>query len=760
MSTSGGDIIAGLTTSQDNGPPAAAYYGSLQTEGKARSVENPYSNGPAASSDAPSTAPTDQAANDTPAGLNPAALNTLAGVIRDAWTRNKRARDRIDYRLLACLRARRAEYSAVELTEMWSADAGEPIYLPVAATKMRAAEASLRELILPDNETPWEIVPDPVGDLPLEIQNAVEQKYMQIGQQKLVEAKQQQGKIVDFVSYKGMLDEIKLECETEARNELASEAKERAARMAENIQTVMNKGGYYTAVSDFVQHFCTYPTAVLKGPFLVAEKEMTWEKGNNTPVAKTVIKEIWKAVNPFDVYPAAEAASCQDGDFIERIRLTRADLYEMIGVPGYNETAIRLVLMSNASGGLRGWLWTDMERQQLEGVTWETWQPDYLVDALHYWGSVQGKDLISYGMQIDGDELAYYEVDAVLIDNQVIRCEINDNPLGRRPYHAASYDEVPGAFWGNSIYDLIADCTAIINACARALNANLGIASGPIMGVDMSQLAAGQDPKSLRPLDVLQLDRSRAPQAQDPLVFYQAKSMANDLLGIIEAFESKADDESGIPRYMYGNQNVQGAAATKGGLLALMGQASKGLQRASATIDRKVIEPTVYDTYVHEMMYGKDEAAKGAASVTARGSRAALIKEHLQQVRTQFLQQIDQSPHASKIIGDKGYAAVLRELVGVLEMNVDSVVPTDEELEKQAANTPPPQPSPDAQLAAQVDKYKVDQNQTTELTKTGIIHPQVAMQMIQAARAEQADNQQNENPNAGMPLVQQTAVQQ
>ena len=84
-------------------------------------------------------------------------------------------------------------------------------------------------------------------------------------------------------------------------------------------------------------------------------------------------------------------------------------------------------------------------------------------------------------------------------------------------------------------------------------------------------------------------------------------------------------------------------------------------------------------------------------------------------------------------------------------------VPSDKQLDEQAANAPPPQPTPDAQLKAQVDKYKVDQNQTTELAKTGLIHPQAAMQMMQANRNDVNPSNQNESANPGMPGAQQAA---
>ena len=677
-------------------------------------------------------------------------MNALAGYIRSSWARNKRARDVVEHRLLACLRARRGVYAQSELQEMWTADAGDPIYLPLAATKMRAAEAALRELLLPDGERPWGLDASPIPEVPPEVAEPIEEQAALMARQQMLQMART-GKVVELDQFAGMAARLGAELRDRMLEAARKEAKARAARMEDVIEARMERGSYYKAIAEYVQHFCTYPAAVLKGPFLRRGKRLAWLRSAE-PEVVSAPELTWAAVSPFDCYPAPEAESCQDGDFIERIRMTRADLYECIGTPGYSEKAIRSVLEQQQSGGLRAWLWSDAERRMLEGETHDTWIPDYLVDALHFWGSVEGRVLLEYGLT-EGvcDPLAYYEVDAVLIGSEVIRCEINDDPLGRRPYHNASYDPVPGAFWGNSIYDLMRDCQAMVNACARALNANLGLASGPIMGIDMSQLAAGQDPKAMRPLQIIQLDRSRAQAASTPIEWYQADSRAPELLSIIDKFEQKADDLTGIPRYMYGNENMNGAGATASGLSMLMGTAAKGLQRAVANIDRGVISRTVEAAYLHEMLYNPDESVKGDCSVSARGTAALLIKEHLQQTRTQFLA-LTANPIDLQIIGMKGRRAVLAEVAKALAMPVADILPTAQELEAQLSQQQqpkPPQPTPNAALRAVTEKGKTE---SQERIAGARIAGQLAKEQIKHGH-EHVATDAGAVPDAGQPAA-------
>jgi hypothetical protein len=715
MALGPGDIVAGLAPPQDNLPAYLAQ--SMAAKPRLHPYEEERRRRQKSSEDGeegetPSTevaeAKTEDGAHVEPSSPSYA---PLAGYILSSWARNKRARDTLEIRLLACLWARRGEYSDDQLSTMWTveAGAGDPIYLPVAASKMRSAEAALRDLLLPDGQRPWGVEPVPFSALPEDIMAKLTQQAEQKMVAQMGEQAQSTGQTMQQNQFKQQLEQHIEELKASATELARKEALKRAGRMENTIEKRMQEGGYYQAIADLIQHFCTFPTAVLKGPYKSMKRRRKWE-GNKMVVSLDPI-QIWSAPNPMDCYPAPGASGIQDGDFIERLRLTRSDLYEMIGLPGYDENAIRRVLANHDTGGLRAWLWSDMERRRIEGQTNSTWIPDYQIDALHYWGSVQGKDLKLHGIHEGVDDLlAYYEVDAVLIGNEVIRCELNNDPLGQRPYWNASYDEVPGAFWGNSIYELIRAPCDMINACARALNANMALASGPIMGVDMSQLAAGQDPKAIRPLLQFQLDTSLTSTPRPPLTFYQADSRSEELLKIIMDFETKADELSGIPRYLSGDARATGAAETLGGLSMLMGNAAKGLRRAVANVDRQVIGPTLTKVYDYEMETNPDEGIKGACEIVARGSAAVLIKEHLQQIRTQLLQEILRSEKLQSILGDERIANLLRSIVDSQDLNAKDIVPTEEEMQQRTAalaRQGPPPPSPDEQLRAQVKEKEI-----------------------------------------------------
>jgi hypothetical protein len=85
--------------------------------------------------------------------------------------------------------------------------------------------------------------------------------------------------------------------------------------------------------------------------------------------------------------------------------------------------------------------------------------------------------LLEYGMtpeQIE-DPFADYSVEIWLIGRYVIKAEINGDPMGKVPYHFASFRKRNGSLWGSGVPEVISDCQDAVNAAARSLINNMAI---------------------------------------------------------------------------------------------------------------------------------------------------------------------------------------------------------------------------------------------------------------------------------------------
>ncbi|WP_423820842.1 hypothetical protein V5738_10915 [Salinisphaera sp. SPP-AMP-43] len=632
-------------------------------------------------------------------------VSALVGAVHAAWSRNKRARIDIDRELLACLRQVKGEYDPEERQLIAEQGGGNMIYMMLAATKVSAATAWLQDVVLPPDHLPVGVESTEIPDLPPEVYaEMVRRVVQQVEAESQQQGQQQPGRAA--------IDERIKEVEADVRERVNQQANERAEKMTKRLIDQLEEGGFRKAMEGFLDDFATYPAAILKGPIYRTSPKVEWGP-NWQPIPTEQLTVSFERVSPFDIYPSPDADNVDDGDFIERMRMTKSQIYALRDRAGYDREAVDRVLANETTGNLRHWLWTDSEREQLENKDHSWLTQSGLVDALHYWGHIEGRHLIEWGMDGDIDPLKPYHVEALVVGNECLRCSIVDDPLQRRPYQAASMFSKPGQFWGEALPKRIRNTCKMLNSIARSLADNLAVSSGPQVMVNVDALADGEDVTNLYPWKIWQTsyDMNAASGSAQPVNFYQPTANANELLGVYREFETKADDESGVPRYAYGNEDVGGAGQTASGLSMLFDATSKGIRKAISHIDAGVMRPLVEKLWMDEMRYGDDPNIKGDGRIVARGAAALLIADQAQARRKAFLDGTN-NPTDMAIIGMEGRSEVLREFAKSLDMQPDRVVPSREELkkrQKEQAQQPDPEQQKDmAQL--ELDKQKAEQD--------------------------------------------------
>jgi len=626
----------------------------------------------------------------------------LSHHIQKVWEMNRWAKEQHETELLECLRQRNGEYDPKTLRQIRD-QGGSEIYMMLSATKIRAAVSWIRDILMPAGDRPWGLSPTPIPELPPFAMSAIAQRIQQTMPQ-----------LPPDIGYEAYIEGRAGKMRDEAMRSMRVVAKESAEKMETKIADQLAEGGWDEALSEFIEDFCTFPAAIMKAPVVQKKKSLKWGP-QGEPIVADEVGLNYSRVSPFDIYPSPDSSTINDGDLIERIRYSRRGLYNMIGLPGYNGDAIRAVLTDYGRGGLRDWLWRDYERAQLEGKD-KFWmrQDQRSIDGLQYWGSAQGLWLLEWGIdpdQID-DPLAEYEIDAIKVGNHIIRAVINKDPLQRRPYHKASFQMTPGAFWGIALPKLMRDHQRMCNATARALANNLGIASGPIVEVEVDRLADGETVEQIYPWKIFQTKSDKTGRGREAIRFYQPRSNAQELLRVYEEFEKRADDATSIPRYAHGNEKVSGAGSTASGLAMLMNNASKGIKMSISNIDNGVVKPTIEQTFTHNMLYDKDMSIKGDVKIIARGATALLAKEQTQMRRAEFLNMTNNEVDMS-IMGVEGRLEVLRSAADLLDLESGTIVPSKEEFiarqEEKAQKEPPQDPKLiEIQQKGAIEKEKQD----------------------------------------------------
>lgn len=620
----------------------------------------------------------EMAAAKSASALEDTTLSSLANFIRREFDMMKRHRNSPasgwSNRLLNALRVFNGQYDPGKLAEIQKFG-GSEVYARVVAMKCRGASSLLRDVYLaPDR--PWGLDPADDPKIPADIMKSVNDLI-----QAEIVSLQTMGQPPDIDAIRTRTQQLVESARQAAKKKYAGQA-----RIAEDkLDEMLKVGGFYKALSEFITDLPLFPFAVIKGPVVRIIPTVTWE--SNQAVIKQLPRLTWTRVSPFDVWWTPGVSDIEDAAVIERTRLTRADLNDLLDLPGYNTEAIRKVLDLYGRGGLvDNWDGTDAERAEQESRENPQSNQSGLITCLEYTGNIQGRMLREYGMDesMVPDELRDYFVQAWLIGNYVIKVQMAPSPRKRHPYYITSFEKVPGTPVGNGLPDILNDIQEASNATLRALINNMSIASGPQVVVNDDRLSSDEDGEELYPWKRwhVQNDPMGGSTSQKPIDFFQPNSNAQELLGVYQKFVDMADELSAIPKYLSGAGAGSGAGRTASGLAMLMGNASKILQTVAANIDRDVLDPLLSALYDMVMLTDTSGVLTGEEKVRVLGVSVAVQKETQRARQLEFLQ-ITANPIDAQIVGPKGRAAILRNVATTIGMDGEEIVPSEEQLERQ-----------------------------------------------------------------------------
>lgn len=647
------------------------------------------------------------------------AASSLRTHILQAFQDNKDARESggVNRLMLEALRAYNGQYDPEILSKIRE-EGGSEIYMNLTSTKVRALTSWIKDILLASKEDSFSIEPTPVVDLPGEVSEQIKEAVSRDFQE-LMQKEQPQGKPQQITETLREINERKRDLHDAIVEEQNKEARYAFQQIELKLKDSLKEGKWDKALSEFIDDFSIFPTAFLKGPIVTKKKKLKWVEG----VAEVVedYAFVFKRVSPLDVYPAPEATCVSDGNFIEHLRLSRKELASFLRFPeAYKVEAVRRVLENEEGKGYPSGLDTNVEDEKArEELREDTFRANKNVfHGLHFHGTAPCKLLREWGLTEgiihleDEDEV---DIEAILVGTEIIKCKLNEDPLGRRMYYSASYQKRPDSIWGSAPPFLMKDIQRMCNACARALSNNMGLSSGPIMELNIERLADGQDIQELRPRDIVQTTSDPTGASGKAVSFFAIPSIAQELLAVYKEFELRADDVTMIPRYAYGNERTGQAAATASGLSMLLESANKGIKDAIRHIDEGVIIPLVESQFYY-IMLNEELEFSGDINVIAKGSATLTIAAARQMRRNEFLQ-ITANPTDLEIIGIQGRAKMLRQASEDLGFD-ENLVPNRQELK--AASEKKAQAQQQPSEAAQITQLQSETNREIAREKNEI----------------------------------------
>ena len=598
------------------------------------------------------------------------AISGLASYIRTKFQQFKNHRDteNISQRITDAMLQYNGQYKPDKLDDI-KRFGGSEVYSRLTTVKCRGATAMLRDVFLGTEKT-WAVEPTPVPTLPQDVLQAVDQL---VGMEVMGAA--QSGQPIppeQIYDRRNMLFDA-------AQQAAVRNTKAEAKRADSYIHDILTEGGFYRALSNFLVDLPIFPHATIKGPTVRMATQLKWVDGTIQEIR--LPKMYWNRVAPENLWFTPAADSIERSDIIEKIKVSRAELNCLIGLPGYFEEAIREVL-EDYDKGLVDWI-TEIDSEMAESQAKENphLNNSELIDTLEFHGAVQGKHLIELGFTTDQipEEDRDYQVVAWLIGRHIIKVQINPNPKARKPYYTTAFETVPGSLYGHGIPEIINDVQDVANACLRSLVNNMSISSGPQVAINEDRLSPNTDGNTLYPWKRWRFQDDPLGSQAPPIDFFQPDSNARELLSVYKEMQNIADETSAIPRYITGSEKVGGAASTASGLSMLMNNASKVLQNVAASIDQDVMQPALQDLYEMIMLTDQSGTFRGDESIVVRGVTIAMQRETDRVRRLEFLQ-LTGNPIDMGIVGPQGRARVLRSIADDLGLDGEEIVPAEAEL--------------------------------------------------------------------------------
>lgn len=606
-------------------------------------------------------------------------VSSLAGHIRQAFTSAVTAKIEIQDEMLRSLRQRNGVYEP-DIIQGITAQGGTKIYMMITDVLCRAFESYMKDILLPVGDKPFEAEATPIPEIRPEVAKEARKELIKDVETKLM---QQYGTLdqltPDLMRQEG--EKLKEELLKQIKVLADSDAKE----LGNEINDDFKEGGWYDALSDLIDDLSTYPTAFMVGPTYRKKKVLEWTPVPDSPLSRVdVVEKITKQYDrfdPFDVYPAPAARDIQTGDLCLRLRLQRQDLSEMKDVPGYDSDTIDHVLSLYGRSGFRDFVYSDTEYADLQDRPQETQDVTGWIDAVKYFGHVQGLLLRQWGMTPEQvpDPFKDYNVEAIVVGNYVIMARLNHHPLGKRGIFSASYKKKNGTIWGQAPPYLMRDIQSACNAAARALCNNFAIASGPQVWVNTERIAGATDIQQIFPWKIWTFVNPKtgtSGSTDKPMDFFQPNLITDELLKFYDYFFKQAREITGIPAYT--SENLRGAGKTARGLAMLRNDAARGIRAVARNVDMGVISPSVEEHWL-AIMLENPERARGDIRIVARASEYLVQQEQLEMRRNEMLDRTN-NPVDLQIMGLAGRAELLKANAQALKIPADKIIPDKEDM--------------------------------------------------------------------------------
>lgn len=388
-------------------------------------------------------------------------------------------------------------------------------------------------------------------------------------------------------------------------------------------------------------------TGVMRGPLPTIRRSMKMDVDPNTGEQKVVILEetvpCSKKISVWDCFPDPACGDNIHGGqyFIEHDQMVEKQVRDLAEQPGYDPEAILKVIEEGPQQSAT----SEMARAPHESR-------DIVTNRYHIW--------YYYGfMTLDDARLLNCEcsqedvisqigvpIVVTMINNTPVKAHLNPMDDGRFPYDFMCWQKVAGSPFGIGISRQIRSCQAILNSHVRAMMENAGLSSGPQIVLARGSMMPADGSWEITPRKVwlLKVDAD-IQDVTKAINAFNIPSNQQELLAAIDFALKMAENVTGLPILLQGQQGPNGVPETLGGMQLLVANASSLLRRMARIFDDSLTKPHIQAYYTYMMLYAEDPSIKGDFKIVAHGASALVARDQRNQFLTQSVPQFMANPN-------------------------------------------------------------------------------------------------------------------
>lgn len=589
------------------------------------------------------------------------------------------------------------------------------VFLNITRPYVDAASAKVSEMLLPTDDRNWGIKPTPIPELSSASKKAIPIMGLD-GFQKDFQTQNPDGSI----SRKPMtVGDFALQA--------MKEATEKAERAEKRIDDWLIECQYHAEVRKVIEDAAKLGTGILKGPVPTRKKRKVVVSNDQDMAIEihSAIVPTSKRVDPWNFYPDPTCGECiHNGSYVfERDELTGKQLKDLKDIPGYEASQIDEALREGPGMKMANRLGrTDT---QIDKEKFEVW---------YFYGLVEKNDLKLSYKKAEEHDCEKIPAIITMVNDRVIKAAVNPLDSGEFPYDVMTWQRRANDWTGIGVARHIRTPQRMLNAATRNMMDNAGLSAGPqiIMRRNVVEPADGRWEISPRKLWFVNEEVDMR-SVNDAIMSINIESKQAELMGIIQFAQKMAEDVTGLPILMQGQQGA--APETVGGMQMLFNNASTVLRRIARLFDDNITEPHIRRYYEWLMIYGDDPEEKGDFSIDARGSTALVERD----IQNQALIQL------GAFVADPEYGIDKRkwfmEVTKAQRLDPRKFTIPDEELEQRMQQMAQAQPQDPRVVAAQASIQTAQIRAESDVQRESI-QAQTDMQELEFRRETQAlDNQ-------------------